>query len=327
MDLSVVIPVYNEEANLPELHQRLRTALDPLGLVFEIVFVDDGSADGSRAILRRLADEDPRVVAVELNRNYGQHAAIFAGFGETRGGIVVTLDADLQNPPEEIPKLLAAVAEGHDVVGGYRRRRRDTLFRRIASRAVNRLISAVLGVEIRDCGCMLRAYRRDVVDRMCASGEVSTFIPALAITMGGRATEIEVEHAQRAQGESKYSLWRLVKLQFDLMTSFSMLPLRLCSALGLTIAAASLLFSVFLIIRRLIVGPEVEGVFTLFAILFFVVGCLFLALGILGEYVGRIYAEVRDRPRFVVRSVMRGGREVRLAASCAAGVSPGAGRP
>jgi len=308
MDLSIVIPVYNEEANLGELHQRLRAALDPLGLVYEIVFIDDGSADGSRAILQRLADEDPRVVAVELARNYGQHAAIFAGFGEARGEVVVTLDADLQNPPEEIPKLLAKIAEGHDVVGGFRRRRRDTLFRRVASRAINRVMSAVLGAQIRDCGCMLRAYRRDVVERMCASREISTFIPALAITLGTRPTEIEVEHAQRSRGESKYSLWRLVKLQFDLLTSFSMLPLRLCSVLGLFVAAGSLLFSLFLVIRRLIVGPEVEGVFTLFAILFFVVGCLFLALGVLGEYVGRIYAEVRGRPRFVLRSVVRGGR-------------------
>jgi undecaprenyl-phosphate 4-deoxy-4-formamido-L-arabinose transferase len=232
---------------------------------------------------------------------------VLAGFEESRGAIVVTLDADLQNPPEEIPKLLAAIRDGNDVAGGWRAARQDPLFRRLASGVINRLTSKALGVRMKDYGCMLRAYRREVVDGVVRCGEASAFIPALANTFAKRIVEVPVAHEERLGSRSRYGLLRLVNLQFDLVTGFSHLPLKVISTTGILVALAGLGFGLFLLVRRLIVGPEVEGVFTLFAILFVLVGAQFLALGVLGEYVGRVYREVRRRPRFVVRKVWRSG--------------------
>jgi undecaprenyl-phosphate 4-deoxy-4-formamido-L-arabinose transferase len=305
--ISIVIPVYNEAANLETLHARLKATLDGVGRPYEVIYTDDGSADESLAILKRLGDRHPEVVVVELSRNFGQHAAIFAGFAQVRGEVVVTLDADLQNPPEEIPKLLARIDEGCDAAGGWRRSRRDTWFRRWASRQVNRVMSRVTGVVLNDYGCMLRAYRREIVDQMAQCREISSFIPALANLFARRVEEVEVEHAERERGESKYGLFKLLKLNFDLMTGFSLAPIQVVSWLGVLIALCGVGFGLFLFVRRLIVGPEVEGVFTLFAILFVFVGLQLLALGLIGEYIGRIYAEVRQRPRYVVRAVHRQG--------------------
>jgi len=298
----VVIPVFNEEENLPALLPRLLPVLDGLGRPYEVLFVDDGSRDESLPILRSFVDAHPgRVRVLELSRNFGQHPAILAAFQRARGKVVVTLDADLQNPPEEIPKLLARIDEGYDVVGGVRLRRRDSWFRRAASRLVNRVTGAITGMRLSDYGCMLRAYSRDVVNEINACEENATFIPALAQSFSRRPTEVEVRHAERAAGTSKYSLYRLVRLNFDLMTGFSLVPLQIFTLFGFVVAAGGVGFGVFLMIRRLIVGAEVEGVFTLFAILFTVIGVLLAGLGIVGEYIGRIYQEVRRRPRFSVR--------------------------
>jgi undecaprenyl-phosphate 4-deoxy-4-formamido-L-arabinose transferase len=255
------------------------------------------------AILAAASAADPRIRVVEFNRNYGQHAAVFAGLAESRGEIVVTLDADLQNPPEEIPKLLTAIEAGHDVVGGFRKNRQDTLFRRYSSKIINGIRARITNIRMRDQGCMLRAYRKNIIDSIVASGETSTFIPALAYSFAANPTEVEVEHAPRVAGESKYRLYDLVRLNFDLMTGFSVVPLQVFTVFGIVISVLSLLFVVFLIIRRIVVGPEAEGVFTLFAILYFLVGIAIMGLGIIGEYVGRIYKEVRRRPRFVIRSI------------------------
>ncbi len=302
--VSVVIPVYNEEANLETLFARLTHVLDGIGRPFEIIFTNDGSRDRSGAILREFHQRRPREVRViDFNGNFGQHMAIMAAFERVRGEVVVTLDADLQNPPEEIPKLLAAIEAGHDVVGGYRRHRQDNLFRRYASKAINALRARITRIRMRDQGCMLRAYRRQVVDTITASNETSTFIPALAYSFAANPTEIEVEHAARAAGESKYRLYDLIRLNFDLMTGFSLVPLQAFTIFGMIVAALSTLFVVFLFIRRLIIGPEAEGLFTLFAILYFLVGVGIMGLGIIGEYIGRIYQEVRRRPRFVIRAV------------------------
>jgi undecaprenyl-phosphate 4-deoxy-4-formamido-L-arabinose transferase len=221
-----------------------------------------------------------------------------------RGDVIVTLDADLQNPPEEIPKLLAAVAAGHDSVGGYRRNRQDTFFRKYASRVINGIRAKITRIRMRDQGCMLRAYRKHIVESIVASGETSTFIPALAYSFSANPAEVEVEHAARAAGESKYRLYDLVRLNFDLMTGFSVVPLQVFTVFGIVVAILSLLFVLFLFVRRLVVGPEAEGVFTLFAILYFLVGVGIMGLGIIGEYIGRIYKEVRRRPRFVVREII-----------------------
>ena len=311
--LSVVIPVYNEEANLPELLDRLTGTLVPLGRPYEIVLVNDGSRDRSLPLLREAAALDPHLVVVDFNRNYGQHAAVFAGFEVSRGEVVVTLDADLQNPPEEIPRLVAKMEEGFDVVGTIRVQRQDTLLRRVASKIVNRMTAVATGVQLTDYGCMLRAYRQPVVKLLAASNEVSTFIPVLADLFAGRVTEIPVAHSERLHGESKYSIWKLFRLQFDLMTSFSVLPLRVTMGVGVVMAIASFLVALVLIAGRLIYGHEwaVSGVFTLFALVFFFLGGQLFAIGLLGEYVGRIYQQVRDRPRYVIRQVIRGGEITR----------------
>ncbi len=305
--LSVVVPVFNEQDNLGDLHRRVAETLAPTGRTWEIVFVDDGSRDGSLRVLAELQRKDPEHVrVVELLRNFGQHPAVFAGFSVVRGQVVVTLDADLQNPPEEIPRLVDALEEGHDVVGGYRKEREDSWFRRAASRIVNYLTARATGIRMRDYGCMLRAYRREVVDAMLGAAEISTFIPALANSLAKDIVEIEVGHAPRLRGESKYSFWRLIKLNFDLMTGFSTLPLQFISWTGALLAVAGFGFGIFLFVRRLIIGPEVEGVFTLFAILFAFLGVQLFCLGLLGEYVGRIYSEVRRRPRYLIRRVIDG---------------------
>jgi undecaprenyl-phosphate 4-deoxy-4-formamido-L-arabinose transferase len=301
--VSVVIPVYNEEGNLEPLCERLDRVLRGVGCAFEVIFVDDGSRDQSLAILRRLQEKYEAVRVIQLNRNYGQHAAVFAGLDHARGAVIVTLDADLQNPPEEIPRLLDKIAEGHDVVGGWRQDRQDHALRRAFSWAVNGFTSRLVGVRMRDYGCMLRAYRREVVEVLKGCGELSSFIPALANTFAGSPAEVAVGHDRRSQGRSKYSPFRLIRLNFDLMTGFSLLPIQCVSLAGIGISVLGLGFGGFLMLRRLVLGPELEGVFTLFAILFVFVGIQILALGLIGEYIGRIYMEVRRRPRYVIQRI------------------------
>lgn len=305
--LSLVVPVFEEEENLPELLDRLTAVAGSLAMPYEIILVNDGSRDRSLEILRRAAAERRHLVVLDLNRNYGQHAAVFAGLEASRGEIVVTLDADLQNPPEEIPKLVAKMEEGYDVVGSVRTEREDSFFRRSASRLMNGMTHRAIGVGLHDYGCMLRAYRREVVQALCASHEISTFIPVLADLFAGRVTEVPVAHHERTHGTSKYSLWKLIRLQFDLLTSFTVLPLRVAMGVGVGTSILSLAVAAVLIGGRLIFGRvwAVSGVFTLFALLFSLLGVLLFTIGLLGEYVGRIYMEVRDRPRYLVRQVIR----------------------
>jgi undecaprenyl-phosphate 4-deoxy-4-formamido-L-arabinose transferase len=309
--VSVVVPVFNEEENLRELVLRLRASLEALGRPYEVLLVNDGSRDRSLEILREASAQDPRLTVIDFNRNYGQHAAVFAGFEHARGEIIVTLDADLQNPPEEIAKLVLKMEEGYDVVGSVRRQRKDPLFRKLASWLINRVTSWVTGVQLHDYGCMLRAYRREVVRTLCSSREISTFIPVLADLFAGRITEVDVEHAERSRGQSKYSFFKLVRLQFDLITSFSLLPLRATMIIGFVTAVLAFAVAVVLAAGRLLMGPDwaVSGVFTLFAAVFFFMGVLLFSIGLLGEYVGRIYMEVRRRPRFVIRHVIREGKD------------------
>jgi undecaprenyl-phosphate 4-deoxy-4-formamido-L-arabinose transferase len=304
--LSVIIPVYNEEQTLPLLFARLYPALDKLELRYEILFINDGSRDKSAALLREQFERRPDVTRVVLFAgNYGQHMAIVAGFEHCRGETVVTLDADLQNPPEEIARLLEKARAGHDYVGTVRRLRRDNLFRRVASRLLNALRERTTHIRMTDQGCMLRAYSRSIVNAINHCREVNTFIPALAYTFAQNPVEIEVGHEGRAAGESKYSLYKLVRLNFDLMTGFSVAPLQIFSLAGIAISVFALLFVIYLAIRRLfLVGPEAEGVFTLFGVAFFLIGIVLFGLGLLGEYVGRIYQQVRSRPRYMIQAVL-----------------------
>lgn len=304
--LSVVIPVFNEEENLDELIRRCLSACDRTGRLFEIILVDDGSSDGSAEKIDLAATHNSgKVVGVFLNRNYGQHAAVFAGFKQSRGDIIITLDADLQNPPEEIPRLVDAMDKGYDVVGSVRTRRQDTLFRRAASAIINKGVQKSTGVMMHDYGCMLRAYRRHVVEAMLMCKEHSTFIPILANSFARITTEIPVQHEARKQGQSKYSLMKLVMLHFDLLTSMTTFPLRLLSIIGGMISSAGIGFGLFLLLMRIYYGAEwaAEGVFTLFAVLFIFVGAQFIAMGLLGEYIGRVYHDVRARPRYFVQRI------------------------
>lgn len=306
-EVSVVIPVYNEEAGLANLFARLYPAMDALGIVYEVVFVNDGSRDNSVAILAEQYRKRPDVTRVVLfNGNYGQHMAILAGFEQTRGQIVITLDADLQNPPEEIHKLIAKMREGYDYVGSIRRKRQDSAWRTVASKAMNRVRERITNIHITDQGNMLRAYGRNVIDLVNQCGEVNTFVPALAYKFARKPTEIVVEHEERAAGESKYSLYSLIRLNFDLMTGFSLVPLQMFSLLGMTLSLLSALLVVVLIFRRFLLGAEAEGVFTLFAIAFFFMGVILFGIGLVGEYVGRIYQQVRARPRYVVATILEG---------------------
>ncbi len=315
-EVSVVVPVFNEEASLPTLFARLYGALDRLGTSYECVFIDDGSRDRSVALLRAQQQARPAETRVVLfQRNFGQHAAILAGFEFATGDVVVTLDADLQNPPEEIPRLLEAARAGHDYVGTVRRGRKDHWARKWMSKAINIVRDRTTQIRITDQGCMLRAYSRAVVEAVNASPEVNTFIPALAYLYAREPAEIEVAHEPRRAGESKYSLYKLIRLNFDLITGFTAVPLQLFSMLGMGISAIAGVFVVYLAVRRLIHGPEVQGVFTLFGIDFFLVGLALFGIGLIGEYVGRIYEQVRGRPRYMIAAVLdsTGARATELA--------------
>ncbi|POA20778.1 undecaprenyl-phosphate 4-deoxy-4-formamido-L-arabinose transferase [Pseudomonas sp. FW300-N1A1] len=306
--VSIVIPVYNEQDSLPELLRRTEAACQQLTHDYEIVMVDDGSRDDSAQLLEEAAGrEGSAVVAVILNRNYGQHAAIMAGFEQCKGDLVITLDADLQNPPEEIPRLVAEAELGYDVVATVRNNRQDSALRRYPSKLINLAVKRSTGVAMTDYGCMLRAYRRTVVDAMLACRERSTFIPILANSFARHTTEIPVQHAEREHGESKYSPMRLINLMFDLITCMTTTPLRLLSIIGFGMAALGMLFALMLIILRLAFGAQWAGggTFVLFAVLFVFTGGQFIGMGLLGEYLGRMYGDVRARPRFFIEKVLR----------------------
>ncbi len=300
--LSVVIPMYNEEENIKRLFDRLFPVLKKLNLSYEVICVNDGSKDETLVILEDELKKRPGLVVVNLARNFGQHAAIIAGFSNARGKLIITMDADLQNPPEEIPKIVEEFKKGHDLIGTIRLGRQDTLFRKVASRITNRLVSKISGINLKDFGCMLRGYSREVVEGILANPEYRTFIPALATFFARNPIEIPVRHEERAAGVSKYSLLKLFSLQLDLMTGFSMWPLRILFFVGTFLAIFGLFTAFLIIVLRLFYGPEwaAQGVFTLFAALFFLVGCQFFALGLLGEYIGRIFQAVRKRPTFIL---------------------------
>lgn len=307
--LSVVIPVYNEEDGLQALFDRLYPALDAMAskrnIAYEVVFVNDGSKDRSAGILAKQVELRSDVtLAVLFHSNFGQHMAIMAGFEYSRGEYIITLDADLQNPPEEIDALVSELLKGHDYVGTIRANRRDSFFRKFASRAMNHLREKITRITMTDQGCMLRGYSRRIVDLVRQCDESNTFIPALAYTFASNPTEISVKHEERFAGESKYSLYQLIRLNFDLVTGFSVMPLQIFSILGMLLAMAAGSLFIYLLIRRFVLGAEVEGVFTLFALTFFLIGVMLFGLGLLGEYIGRIYQQVRERPRYVVQTVL-----------------------
>ncbi len=303
--LSIVIPVYNEESNLTVLFQRLYPVLDGLGRSYEVIFTNDGSADRSLELLRGQFNARPDVTrVVDFNANYGQHMAIMAAFERVRGEVVVTLDADLQNPPEEIPKLLALIDAGHDYVGGYRLNRQDSVFRTLASKLINVVRSRTTSIEMTDQGCMLRAYRRPIIDAIVRSGAINTFIPALAYSFSGNPAEVGVKHEERHAGVSNYSFYQLIRLNFDLITGFSLAPLQIFTMFAMACSAGSFLLVLVLAYYRLFLNDDTKGVFTLFGILFFLISVTMVGIGLIGEYVGRTYQVVRARQRYHVREML-----------------------
>ncbi len=306
-EISIVVPIHNEQEVLDSLYNRLTNVMDALGRTYEVILVNDGSTDNSATLLNDLFKRRPKIFRIiHFNGNYGQHMAIMAGFENMRGDMAIMLDADMQTPPEEIPKLVAAIDEGHDVVNSYRLNRQDRWWRKFVSKAHNIIRKKITPARIKmeDEGSMLRAYRRNIVDQMTSTGERSTFITALALIYATNPTEIGVKHEERTLGTSSYTLYKLIRYNFDMLTNFSLVPLQIFTLLGICVSALSITFVIYLFIRRLMIGPEAQGVFTLFAIAFFVMGLILLGLGIIGEYVGRIYQESLKRPRFVIQKIV-----------------------
>lgn len=303
-EISIVIPAYNEEESLHALFAELYPVMKAMGRSFEIIFINDGSRDSTLGILYDFYKEHKEVRVLDLNGNFGQHMAIMAGFEHARGDKIITLDADLQNPPDELPRIVAEMDAGHDVVGTYRVGRQDPVFRKVASKFVNKLTNRIAKLSIRDYGCMMRGYSRRIIDIINISRESTTFIPALAQKFAANPVEIPIAHREREMGVSKYGLFQLIRLNFDLMTSFSLVPLQLVTMAGMAVSGLSFILVCYMLLRRLILGPEVEGVFTLMAIQFFLTGITLFSLGITGEYLGRVYREVSRRPRFSVKKVL-----------------------
>jgi glycosyltransferase involved in cell wall biosynthesis len=308
--LSVVIPIYNEEENVPLLAQEIRQALDPTGILYEVVAVDDGSTDRSWSRLEAVRVQDPRWTLVGLRRNFGQTAALSAGFDQSRGEVIVPLDGDLQNDPADIPRLFE-LAQQYDVVSGWRKNRQDPfLSRRLPSLLANWLISKVTGVHLHDYGCTLKAYRREVVEHLHLYGEMHRFIPAIASWIGITLTEVETHHRPRRFGRSKYGIARTVRVFLDLITvkfllSFATKPIQVFGMLGLLAAGAGTAIGVYLTFLKLAFGAQIGGRPLLFlGALLIVVGVQFIVMGLLGEMLVRVYHESQQKPIYLVKRVL-----------------------
>ncbi len=311
IQLSVIIPVFNEEGNIEPLYREIRGALDGLGVEYEILAIDDGSTDDSFTLLKRVHEEDPRVRVIRFRRNFGQTAAFAAGFDAAQGEIVVTLDADLQNDPADIPPLLAKMEEGYDVVSGWRVERHDPfLTRRFPSIVANWLISEITGVRLHDYGCSLKAYRREVVKNIRLYGELHRFIPALASWMGVQVTEIPVNHRARGFGRTKYGLSRSIRVLLDLLTvrfllSYSTRPIQIFGLLGfLSFLIGGALLAYLGFVRVVLQQPIADRPLVLLAILLTMVGVQLVTMGLLGELVVRTYHESQGKPIYAVREVL-----------------------
>ena len=309
--VSFVLPIYNEEQSLPELYRQLAAAGEKLGEPFEIVLIDDGSTDGSFAILRKMQAADPRVKVIRLRKNFGQTAALTAGFDHARGEIVITLDADLQNDPADASLLVAKIREGYDIVSGWRQKRKDKYFsKRLPSKLANWLISRITKVRLRDYGCTLKAYRREVVQNIQLYGEMHRFIPAIASQIGVSIAEVPVNHRPRLYGKSKYKLTKSIRVFLDLLTvkfllSYSTRPLQIFGLFGLIAGAVGGVLGIVLSYERLILKQSIANrPLLLLAILLVVIGIQFITMGLLGEIMVRTYHEAVEKRIYAVREVL-----------------------
>ncbi len=303
-EISIVFPVYNEEPNLRELFERIVAALEPLGKDFEVVAVNDGSNDGSLERLLELREEDPRLRVVNLMRNFGQAPALYAGFSHVRGRHVVMLDADLQNPPEEIPKLLAKLDEGYDVAVGWRVNRQDSRFRMLVSRVLNAVVARIINLPVHDHGCTLRAYQRSVVDQLTQLfTHHSRYLPIETAWLGVRIAEVEVEHHKRKRGHSKYSILDLSATAFDLLTSVTSAPMEIIGLLGWFFAAVGIIIAAAATLSWAVAGAF-EPLLLIGALFLFLVGVQLIATGFMCEYISRIFKEVQNKPYYVIKDVI-----------------------
>ncbi|HXF63202.1 MAG TPA: glycosyltransferase family 2 protein [Caldilineaceae bacterium] len=318
LSISVVIPLYNEEESIPHLRRNLTDALKSLGHPYEIIIVDDGSRDRSFQLLRAWAQEDPRLTVIRLRRNFGQTAAFSAGFDQARHDVIITMDADLQNDPRDIPLLLDKIAEGYDIVSGWRKDRQDRFWdRRLPSMIANRLISDVTEVKLHDYGCSLKAYRRDLLQHVRLYGELHRFIPALASQVGGAVAEVPVTHHARQYGRSKYGISRTIRVMLDLITvwflgGYATRPIHVFGTLGLVSAGFGLLAGLYLSFLKLFLGQDIGGrPLLLLAVLLVVIGVQLITMGLLGEMVIRTYHESQQKPIYYVRETVGAGAQAR----------------
>ena len=316
MDISIVIPVYNEEGNLGELHRRISTVLEGLGRSYEIVFIDDGSVDSSFEVLRKIASGDNAVRVIKFRRNFGQTAAFAAGFKYARGGTIITMDADLQNAPEDIPKLLAKIDEGWDVVSGWRKNRKDKFLTRILpSVLANKLISRITGVRLHDYGCTIKAYRGEIAKNIELYGQMHRFIPALARWVGASVTEIVVAHHPRKHGRSKYGLFRTVNVILDLITvkflmSYSTRPIQIFGLVGFGSGVIGLVMFLYALYERQVyLIPMGNRPMFFLSVLLFIVGVQFISMGLLSELQVRTYHESQNKPVYSVKEIIGGDGE------------------
>lgn len=314
--LSLVIPVYNEATNLPQLHSEITAACQNLAKPYEILFVDDGSEDDSLAVLKQLLKKDPRIRIIQLRKNFGQTAALSAGFDYARGDIIITLDADLQNDPQDFSLLIEKIEEGYDLVSGWRVKRKDRLItRRIPSVMANWLISKITRVKLHDYGCTLKAFRKDIIKHIKLYGELHRFIPAIASHVGVSIAEVKVNHRKRHRGKSKYSVWRFPKVILDLLTvkfllSYSTRPLQIFGIIGLISGLIGGVIGIWLAYVRLIRLEGISGRPLLFlAILLIVIGFQFITLGLLAEIITRAYHESTEKRIYVVRDIIQADSE------------------
>ncbi len=314
MKISVVIPAYNEEENLPVLYERLKAVLDKLEGDYEILFVDDGSTDGSFEVLRDLARRDGKVRVIRFRRNYGQTAAMYAGFEHATGDVIVTMDADLQNDPEDIPRLLRKLEEGYDIVSGWRKDRKDPfLSRRLPSKIANWIISKVTGVELHDYGCTLKAYRSEIAKRYRLYGDMHRFLPALARRFGAKVTEIPVRHHPRLYGRSKYGIGRTVRVILDIflvkfLNEYITKPLYVFGGMGFLLLTAGILIELYLTLLKIFTGADIGGrPLLLLGVLLILAGIQLLSTGIIAELIVRTYYESRGEKPYVIEEKLNFG--------------------
>lgn len=298
--ISIIAPVYNEEENLTEFNQRIVSVLKSMDKKYEVIYVDDGSKDKSLGIIKEFKDKFDFVHYISLQRNFGQHAAIMAGLKLAEGDIIITIDTDLQNPPEEIPKLIEEINKGFDVISTKRIDRKDNILRKLPSNLMNKIISQLTGVKLNDYGCMMRAYTKKIVNLLLEYGEKSVYIPAFTSWLTNNIKEIEIKHEPRVKGKTKYSFLKLLNQAFDLITAYTLFPIQVISIIGLLLFIGGIFLFCYLMYFRIFIGSP-SSLTSFVAILIFLSGTILLSLGIISEYLVRMYKEVKKTPFYIIK--------------------------